>query len=122
VRGVGRSATGAAASVAASGCVPAIVTVSARVTVPVVCGFPSAGGDVSPVAESVYVVVAFGVTRIDDRGATRPMPGVIATGSVPPPPRGFSTIHDSVIASPGLIETRSALNSMIRTWSVAASV
>ncbi len=72
-----------AAAAGAIGFVPATVTVTDRLT--------------SPIA-SVYVVVAAGVTRIVPRGVTRPMPGSIAGAA------GFSTCHESITDSPGLID------------------
>jgi hypothetical protein len=77
----------------ALGCVPATVTVTERVTAPVV---------------SVNVVVAAGLTRIVPLGSTRPTLGSMAGAA------GFSMCHTSTVDSPGLIDAGCASNDTMR--------
>ena len=92
MRGIGLSA--AALPAAATGAVPATVTVKARVTVP-------------PPIDKVYVVVAFGVTLIVPRVETSPIPLSI----VPVP---ASVDHDRTKDSPGLMDDGVAWNETMR--------
>jgi hypothetical protein len=89
---------------AAAATVPGIVTVSERVT-----------GPPTPLAVSVYVVVAAGEMARVPRGVTRPMFGSIVI--VP----GFSVAQVNFTAWPRWIVFGSAVKETIRTGSRAAS-
>ena len=59
--------------------------------------------------------MALGVTFNTPRGVARPTVGSMVVV------RGFSTAHVNVVDSPGLMETGSALNAMMRAGSWPAS-
>lgn len=97
VRGIPLAATGAVAA-AATGVVPATITVTDFVTVV----------SLAPRIVSVYVVVAAGFTWRLPLGTTGPI-----AGSMVGPP-GFSTLHTSIAASPGLIDAGRTSNETMR--------